>query len=78
MWRSMYWDAFWMWKSSKETFAISIANKAIKLVDTVKYEYDYRRIQRLLLNCIVDKKHILSLIKNTKNHSVILQKLMTH
>lgn len=56
MWRSMYWDAFWMWKSSKETFAISIANKAIKLVDTVKYEYDYRRIQRLLLNCIVDKK----------------------
>lgn len=56
MWRSMYWDAFWMWKSSKETFAISIANKAIKLIDTVKYEYDYRRIQRLLLNCIVDKK----------------------
>lgn len=56
MWRSMYRDAFWMWKSSKETFAISIANKAIKLVDTVKYEYDYRRIQRLLLNCIVDKK----------------------
>lgn len=56
MWRAMYWDAFRMWKSSKETFAISIANKAIKLVDTVKYEYDYRRIQRLLLNCNLDKK----------------------
>lgn len=56
MWRAMYWDAFRMWKSSKETIAINIANKAIKLVDTVKYEYDYRRIQRLLLNCIVDKK----------------------
>lgn len=56
MWRAMYWDAFWMWKSSKETIAMNIANKAIKLVDTVKYEYDYRRIQRLLLNCGLDKK----------------------
>lgn len=56
MWRAMYWDAFWMWKSSKEIFAMNIANKAIKLVDTVKYEYDYRCIQRLLLNCIVYEK----------------------
>lgn len=51
MWRAMYLDAFWMWKYSQQNSAESLARKAITLVDTIRYEYDYRRLERLIINC---------------------------
>lgn len=51
MWRAMYWDAFWMWKYSQQNSAESLARKAIMLVDTIRYEYDYRRLERHIINC---------------------------
>lgn len=54
MWRAMYWDAFWMWKYSQLNSAESLARKAIKLVDIIHYEYDYHRLERLIINCTVN------------------------
>lgn len=54
-WRAMYWDAFRMWKSSQLVSAAVLARKAISMVDTMRYEYDYRRLQRLLLNCTTEE-----------------------
>lgn len=51
IWRAMYWDAFRKWKSSQIHSAKSLAYKAISLVDTIYYKYDYHRIKRLILNC---------------------------
>lgn len=50
-WRAMYWDAFRKWKFSQINSAKFLAYKAISLVDTIHYKYDYHRIKRLILNC---------------------------
>lgn len=63
MWRAMYWDAFWKWKQTHTRQALSLAKKAIRLVDSIHYEYDYKRLQRLIANCTIENMTYLEAYK---------------
>lgn len=62
-WRAMYWDALRLWQQAKTDSARALAQKAIKMTDSVRYEYDYRRLQRLLLNCAADSMSLFEAYK---------------
>lgn len=53
-WRAMYWDAFGLWRTGHADSAAVVARQALAMVDSADYEYDCRRLQRLLLNCTAD------------------------
>lgn len=53
-WRAMYWKALLLMKSGQPDSALHLARTAIKLVDAANYEYDYRRLQRIAINCSTD------------------------
>ncbi len=62
-WRAMYWDAFLLMKGGWQDSALYLAQKAITLVDTIHYEYDYRRLQRIVINCSTDTMNYFSAYK---------------
>lgn len=66
MWRAIYWDAYRNWFLLQHIQATILINKAINLVDSINYEYDYRCIQRLMLNCNADKITYFELYKSYK------------
>lgn len=53
-WRAMYWDAYLLMRNGRVDSALYLARAALKLVDTLRYEYDYRRLQRIAINCSTD------------------------
>lgn len=69
MWRSMYWESWLLQKNNQTDSAFIIAQKAMKMVDTLQYEYDYRRLQRICINQYAEKGDYLSCYKAYKEQS---------
>lgn len=55
MWRAMYWESKLLQKTGQADSAFIIARKALKMVDSTHYEYDYRRLQRICINQYAEK-----------------------
>lgn len=68
MWRSMYWESWLLQKNGQTDSACAVAQKALQMVDTLEYEYDYRRLERIRINQYAEKGEYLACYKAYKEH----------
>lgn len=66
LWRSMYWESWLLQKNGQADSAFSIVRKALEMVDTLEYEYDFRRLQRICINQYAEKGDYLACYKAYK------------
>ncbi len=50
-WRLMHWQAELALLNGQEELALNLANQAIAAIDSLRYEYDYQRLKRIVLKC---------------------------
>ncbi len=50
-WRTLHWQAELALLNGKKKQALNFATKALQAIDTLRYEYDYQRLKRIMIKC---------------------------
>lgn len=67
MWRAMHWEAWLLQKTDQPDSAFAVTQRALKMVDTLQYEYDYKRLQKICINHHENKGDYLAAYKACKS-----------